>query len=136
MTPLPLKHVLLSKEAEHLRQEVRIVLRTQRLTRLSGRGLANRLILGGDVITGATALELRIVQWACPRTQLIDRASELAAHYASTPRATVAQIKKCLGSADDRSLDGYESEITGTRELYANRETRRRVADFLNKSAA
>jgi enoyl-CoA hydratase len=109
---------------------------TQRLTRLCGRGLANRLILGGDVITGAEALELGIVQWACPRSQLIDRARELAAHYASIPRATVAQIKKCLGSADDRSLDGYENEITGTRQLYDNPETRRRVADFLNKTAA
>ena len=109
---------------------------TQRLTRLCGRGLANRLILGGDVITGAEALELGIVQWACPRAQLIDRARELAAHYANIPRATVAQIKKCLGSADDRSRDGYEDEITGTRQLYDNPETRRRVSDFLNQSAA
>ena len=109
---------------------------TQRLTRLCGRGLANRLILGGDVITGAEALELGIVQWACPRVQLIDRARELAAHYANTPRAAVAQIKKCLGSADERSRNGYENEIIGTRRLYDSPETRRRVADFLNKSAA
>jgi enoyl-CoA hydratase len=109
---------------------------TRRLTRLCGRGLANRLILGGDVITGAEALELGIVQCACPRVQLIDRARDLAAHYASIPRAAVAQIKKCLGSADDRSREGYEDEITGTRRLHDNPETRRRVADFLNKSAA
>ena len=109
---------------------------TQRLTRLCGGGLANRLILSGDVITGAEALEFGIVQWACPRGQLIDKARELAAHYASTPRATVAQIKKCLGSADNRDLEGYENEINGTRQLYNNPETRRRVADFLNKTAA
>ena len=109
---------------------------TQRLTRLCGRGVANRLILGGDVVTGAEALEIGIVQWACPRSQLIDRARELTAHYASTPRATVAQIKKCLGSADDRGPDGYENEITGTRRLYDNPETRRRVSDFLNKTTA
>ncbi len=133
MTHWRSKHFLLSKGVEHLCQEVRIFLRTQRLCR---RGLANRLILGGDVITGAEALEHGIVQWACPRSQLIDRAPELAVHHASTPRATVAQIKRCLGSADDRSFEGYESKITGTRELYANRQTRRRFADFLNKSAA
>jgi enoyl-CoA hydratase len=109
---------------------------TQRLTRLCGRGLANRLILGGDVITGAEALELGIVQWSCPRVQLIDRARELAAHYADIPRAALAEIKKCLASADDRSRDGYEDEITGTRRLYNNLETRRRVAGFLNKSSA
>jgi enoyl-CoA hydratase len=81
-------------------------------------------------------LELGIVQWSCPRVQLIDRARELAAHYADIPRAALAEIKKCLASADDRSRDGYEDEITGTRRLYNNLETRRRVAGFLNKSSA
>jgi len=109
---------------------------TQRLTRLCGRGLANRLILGGDVVTGAEALELGIVQWTCPRAQLTDRARELAVRYASIPRATLAEIKTCLASADDRSRNGYENEIIGTRRLYDNPESRRRVADFLNKSAA
>src|SRR3974390_1765229 len=109
---------------------------TQRLTRLCGRGLANRLILGGDVVTGAEALELGIVQWTCPRAQLTDRARELAVRYARIPRATLAEIKTCLASADDRSRNGYENEIIGTRRLYDNPESRRRVADFLNKSAA
>jgi hypothetical protein len=98
--------------------------------------IANRLILGGEVITGAEALEFGIVQWTCSRVHLTDRARELAAHYASIPRAAVAEIKKCLGSADERSRDGYEEEIIGTRRLYNNPETRRRVAHFLNKSAA
>jgi enoyl-CoA hydratase len=109
---------------------------TQRLSRLCGRGLANRLILGGEIITGAEALALGIVQWACPRAQLADRARELAAHYASIPRAALAEIKTCLASADDRGRNGYEDEIIGTRRLYDNPESRRRVADFLNKTAA
>ena len=71
-----------------------------------------------------------------PSVQLLDRARQLAAHYASIPRVTVDEIKKCLESADDRSRDGYEDEITGTRRLYDNPETRLRVSDFLNKSAA
>jgi hypothetical protein len=33
-------------------------------------------------------------------------------------------------------LDGYKNEITDTRQLCDNPETRRRVADFLNKTAA
>ena len=109
---------------------------TQRLTRLCGRGLANRLILGGETITGAEARELGIVQWACPREQLPNRAREIAAHYASIPRAALTEIKTCLASADDRGRDGYEAEINGTRRLYDNPESRRRVANFLNKTAA
>ncbi len=109
---------------------------TQRLTRLCGRGLANRLILGGEIITGAEAGELGIVQWACPREQLPDRARAIAAHYASIPRAALTEIKTCLASADDRGRDGYEAEINGTRRLYDNPESRRRVAKVLNKTAA
>ena len=40
---------------------------TQRLTRLCGPGVAKRLILGAEVIGGAQALQLGIVQWALPR---------------------------------------------------------------------
>lgn len=109
---------------------------TQRLVRLCGRGLANRLILGGEIITGTEALDLGIVQWACPRAQLSDRAQELVAHYANIPRAALAEIKTCLASADDRGRDGYEAEVNGTRRLYDNPESRRRVADFLSKTAA
>ncbi|MBZ0149213.1 MAG: enoyl-CoA hydratase/isomerase family protein, partial [Pseudorhodoplanes sp.] len=109
---------------------------TQRLTRLCGRGLANRLILGGEIVTGAEARELGIVQWACPRALLPDQARELAGQYANIPRATLTEIKTCLASADDRGRDGYETEINGTRRLYDNPESRRRVAEFLNKTAA
>jgi enoyl-CoA hydratase/carnithine racemase len=109
---------------------------TQRLARLCGRGLANRLILGGEIVTGADALALGIAQWACPRAQLAERARDIAAQYADIPRAALAEIKTCLAFADDRDRAGYEAEISGTRRLYDNPESRRRVADFLNKTAA
>ena len=109
---------------------------TQRLARLCGRGLANRLILGGEIITGTEAFGFGIVQWACSRAQLADRAQELVAHYASIPRAALAEIKACLASADDCGRDGYEAEISGTRRLYDNPESRRRIRDFLTKTAA
>ncbi len=109
---------------------------TQRLTRLCGCGVANRLIFGGEIVSGAEALDLGIVQWACPRAQLPDRARELAGQYAMIPRAALTEIKTCLASADDRGRDSYEAEINGTRRLYDNPESRRRVADFLKKTAA
>ena len=43
---------------------------TQRLTRLCGPGLAKRLILGAELIDGATAERLGLVQWAVPRDAL------------------------------------------------------------------
>lgn len=62
---------------------------TQRLTRLVGRGLANRLILGAEAVDGATAERLGLVQWACPRGELADRAAEIAGRIAALPAAAV-----------------------------------------------
>ena len=43
---------------------------TQRLTRLCGPALANRLILGAEVLDGATAAALGVVHWSAPRAEL------------------------------------------------------------------
>ena len=108
---------------------------TQRLTRLCGRGIANRLILGGEVIDGALAERLGVVQWAFPRAQLADRARELATRFAGAPRAALAANKRCIAAAGDPARDGYAEELAATRALYEDPETRRRVSEFLKRSA-
>jgi enoyl-CoA hydratase/carnithine racemase len=106
---------------------------TQRLTRLCGPGLAKRLILGAEVIDGAEAERLGLVQWARPRDQLAAFASEVAARYAAMPKAALAANKRCIAAATDPERDGYADEISETRTLYDHAETRRKVSDFLAK---
>ncbi len=43
---------------------------TQRLTALCGPAVAKRLILGAEILDGATAAALGLVHWAVPRTEL------------------------------------------------------------------
>jgi enoyl-CoA hydratase/carnithine racemase len=109
---------------------------TQRLTRLCGPGLAKRLILGAEVIDGAEAERLGLVQWARPRDQLAAFASEIAARYAAMPKAALAANKRCIAAATDPARDGYADEISETRALYDHDETRRKVSDFLAKRSA
>jgi len=109
---------------------------TQRLTRLCGPGLAKRLILGAEVIDGAEAERLGLVQWARPRDQLAAFASEIAARYAAMPKAALAANKRCIAAATDAARDGYADEISETRALYDHAETRRKVSDFLAKRSA
>ena len=109
---------------------------TQRLTRLCGPGLAKRLILGAEVIDGAEAERLGLVQWARPRDQLAAFASEIAARYAAMPKAALAANKRCIAAATDPTRDGYADEISETRALYDHAETRRKVSDFLAKRSA
>jgi len=104
---------------------------TQRLTRLCGPGVAKRMILGAEIIDGATAERLGIVQWARPTADLATFASQLAQLYAQMPKAALAANKRCIAAATDPECDGYAAEITETRHLYDNPETRSKVSAFL-----
>src|SRR5574341_2263063 len=107
---------------------------TQRLARLCGRGIANRLILGAEAIDGAEAERLGIVQWSRPREQLAGWAREVAARFAAIPKAALVASKRCIAAAGDPACDGFAEELAGTRRLYDHPETRRRVSEFLNRA--
>jgi enoyl-CoA hydratase len=106
---------------------------TQRLTRLCGRATAKRLILGAELIDGAEALRLGIVQWALPREQLAGWTRELAARLSRMPKAALVVSKRCIHAAGDPPRDGFADEISATRSLYDNPETVAKVSEFLNK---
>ena len=106
---------------------------TQRLTRLCGPGTAKRLILGAEVIDGAEALRLGMVQWVRPREQLAGWTRELAARLSRMPKAALVASKRCIHAEGDPSRDGFAEEITATRSLYDNPETVAKVSEFLNK---
>jgi len=108
---------------------------TQRLTRLCGRGIAARLILGAEVIDGAQAERLGLVQWARPGAQLAEWTRELAARAAALPKAALVAAKSCIAAHGDPGRDGFAEELAATRRLYAHPETRHRVSEFLNRSS-
>jgi len=103
---------------------------TQRLTRLCGRSVAARLILGAEIINGAAARKLGVVHWAVPRAELSARAAEIAGGIAALPAAALAWSKACIAAAAEPGEDGYRDELEGTRRLLTNAETRQRVEAF------
>ncbi len=106
---------------------------TQRLTRLCGQALAKRLILGAELIDGAEALRLGIVQWAREGDTLAAWTGELAARLSAMPKAALVAAKRCVHAAGDPSRDGFAEEIAATQSLYQEPETAAKVAEFLNK---
>ena len=104
---------------------------TQRMTRIAGRSAASRMILTAELADGAGAEALGLVQWSVPRSELADRAAKLAAGIAGLPAAALAACKSCINAALDPARDGFAEELTASRSLYGNEETRRRVAQFL-----
>jgi enoyl-CoA hydratase len=104
---------------------------TQRLTRLAGRGLADRLILTGEAIDGAEAERLGLVQWSCPKSELVPRAAEIARNIAALPRAALTAAKRCIAAAAEPGRSGFSAELEATYGLQSDPETRERVSHFL-----
>lgn len=108
---------------------------TQRLTRLCGPAVSKRLILGAEVVDGATAAALGILHWAVPAAELSATARILVDRIAGLPRPALAGAKACIAAALVPGDAGYEREVTVSRSLMDNPETRRRVGAFLSKDA-
>jgi len=104
---------------------------TQRLTRLCGRATAARLILGAEVIDGATAAALGVVQWSAPRAELPGRAADIAQRLAELPPAALMASKHCIAASAEPGDGGFFDELEQTRRLYSDAGTRRRVEAFL-----
>ncbi|PHK94353.1 enoyl-CoA hydratase [Pseudoroseomonas rhizosphaerae] len=104
---------------------------TQRLTRLCGPGVAARIILANDMVDGATAERLGIVQWAVPGAELPARARALADQVAGLAGPALAACKACIRASTDRAPDGYAMEHDATRRLMTTEEARKRVSAFL-----
>ena len=103
---------------------------TQRLTRLCGRTVAARLILGAEIINGAVARELGVVQWAASQSELPARAIEIVRRVAMLPAEALAWSKACIAAAAEPGEDGYRDELEGTRRLLTSVDTRQRVEAF------
>lgn len=106
---------------------------TQRLTRLAGAAVAKRLILGAEVVDGAEAARLGLVQWAVPADALAGRAMQLARHLAALPGAALAECKRCIAAAAAGAGHGYELELAATGTLLEGADTQARVRAFLEK---
>lgn len=104
---------------------------TQRLTRIVGRNIATRLILGAEVLEGATAALLGLVHWSVPRADLAERSAEIATRIAALPAASLAESKLCIAAAGQAGDGGFAQELESTWRLQTNSETRERITAFL-----
>lgn len=75
---------------------------TQRLPRLLGPAASARMILAGQSVRGAEALELGLVGWAVPLAQFDAAAQRIAAGIASLPRHAAIEAKAAIRAAATR----------------------------------
>lgn len=109
---------------------------TQRLTRLCGRAVALRILLGAEMVDGKTAVQLGMAQWHAPAAELQDVAAEIVRRYAEQNRLAAKLAKNCVNAAlDPNSTRGFDLEYEGSDILLHNAESQALIARFLAAQA-
>lgn len=104
---------------------------TQRLPRMVGEGMAKRMILGAEALSGEAAAQSGLVQWSVPRDELQAFTAATAQRIADLPRHAVALCKSCINDGLEATRDGYLSEREGSAVLFGHPATHAQVGKFL-----
>ena len=107
---------------------------TQRLTRLCGRGVAARIILGCESVDGRTAATLGMVEWSVPRAEIEAKAIATGDRIAALPAHALRVAKQCIGAFGGTELHGYQLERQLGGALLDSRESQDLIAAFLDKN--
>ena len=106
---------------------------TQRLTRLCGAGLASRIILGAEAITGAEAARYGLVQWAASAATLEATLAEITERIAGLSRASLVAAKDCIAAQRDPAIDGFARELEKPLTLMRDADSQARIQAFLTR---
>ena len=107
---------------------------TQRLPRLVGRGRALELLLMGDQIDAARALEMGLVNLVVEPERLEAEAQRLAERLAAQAPLAVGAIKRAVSQGLDRPLqDGLGAELEAFDRAFRSADASEGIAAFLAK---
>jgi enoyl-CoA hydratase len=108
---------------------------TQRLTALCGPGVASRLILTGEVVSGQAAEQLGLVQWSAASADFGGAANAIVERIAKLSPNALRAAKNCIRLAGFHNPAGFSAEIDSIKSLMLDADTARRVAAFVERSA-
>ena len=106
---------------------------TQRLVQLIGKGRTLELLMTGNMIDAATALQFGLVNHVLPQEELLNKATSIL--EVINTKAPVA-ISKCIEAANavfDKTKDGFEVEVDGFGECFASEDMKEGTKAFLEK---
>ncbi len=105
---------------------------TQRLTTLIGKGRAIEFLLTGNMIDANTALQLGLVNYVEPQTELLQKANFILQIINSKAPVAISKIINCTNHANT-GIKGYEQEIFGFSECFATEDMKEGAKAFLEK---
>jgi enoyl-CoA hydratase len=109
---------------------------TQRLAHLIGKGRALELILTGNMIDAATALQYGLVNHVVSPEELLPKALSILELINTKAPLAVAGAIKAVNAAFDPQENGYATEITAFGALFETEDAKEGAAAFLEKRRA
>lgn len=110
---------------------------TQRLTRLVGASRAKEMILTGDPIDAAQALQWGLVNQVVPATETLAKAMELATKLAAKAPIALHYANKCINRASQMELeDGLKYEAASFGVIFGTQDKTEGITAFLDKRTA
>lgn len=109
----------------------------QKIVRIIGRTRALRLMLQGNALSAQEALSLGLVEEVCPVDSLLETAMELARDLAKRAPVAVAEIKKCVNAALEKTREAsLMYDVRGLGELFVTEDAAEGLKAFLEKRPA
>lgn len=106
---------------------------TQRLVQLIGKGRAMELLMTGNMIDAATALQYGLVNYVTTPEELLAKANALTSLINSKAPLAVAGCIKTANAVFDETKNGYAVEIETFGELFDTADAKEGAAAFLEK---
>jgi enoyl-CoA hydratase len=107
---------------------------TTRLVRLVGPGRAKLMIMSGERISAAEAMDIGIVERVVPSATVMAHALQVASRFTSLPVLAMAAAKQSINRAHDMALadaNAYESVLFG--QLSVTEDAREGARAFVEK---
>lgn len=106
---------------------------TQRLTQLIGKGRAMELLLTGNSIDAATALQYGLLNYVVPQEELLSKTRSILEQINSKAPLAVAKCIKAVNTVFNYSVSGYDVEANSFGECFKTDDMKEGVTAFLEK---
>lgn len=106
---------------------------TQRLVQLIGKGRALELLLTGNMIDAATALQYGLINYVFPEQDLLIHTKNIAATIAEKAPIAVSHCIKAANAVFDTSKNGYTVEVEAFGECFETEDMKEGTTAFVEK---
>ena len=106
---------------------------TQRLTQLIGKGRAIELLITGNLLNAATALQYGLVNYVVPQEELLAKTRSILELVNTKAPLAVGRCIKAANAVFDHTKDGFTEEVKLFGECFATQDMVEGTTAFLEK---